>query len=78
METPLGWRFYLTIGISNVTVKWLTHSVHGVRDLVKLIIAQLVKQCPAFYGILRFITVFTLEPIMSQLNPVHVIIPSFF
>jgi hypothetical protein len=34
-------------------------------------VAQLLKNFPAFYGTRRFITVFTLVPILSQNNTVH-------
>jgi hypothetical protein len=32
------------------------------RVLEKLIVAQLVKKCPAFYEMQRFITIFTILP----------------
>lgn len=42
---------------------------------------QLVKKCSTFYGTWRFITIFTslqIDPIHSQMNPVNILIRSFF
>jgi len=49
--------------------------------LQKLTGFQLVKKFPEFYGTRKFITAFTsappLVPILSQINPVHVIVAYF-
>jgi hypothetical protein len=39
--------------------------------LVKKTAAQLIKKCPSFYETWRFITIFTLLIILSQMNPIH-------
>jgi len=47
---------------------------HLVLALSPWLFTQLVKKSPAFYGTLRFITVFISSPlasILSQMNPVH-------
>jgi hypothetical protein len=44
------------------------------KHLERLIVAQLVKKFPAFYGARRFIAVFTRPAngsILSNMNPVH-------
>ena len=48
--------------------------------LQKLLVPQIVKKFPTFYGTRRFITVFitalpSLVPVLSQINPVHGPIP---
>jgi hypothetical protein len=46
------------------------------RGLGKLIVSQLVKKVPAFYGTQNFIAIFTgapLDPILSQMNPFHIL-----
>jgi hypothetical protein len=47
--------------------------------LENLTVVQPVKKLPAIYGTRRFITVFTssLDSILSQLNPIHFLIPCF-
>lgn len=39
-----------------------------------MIVAHLVKKCPALYRIQRFSTVFTTVPILSHMNPVHTLL----
>jgi hypothetical protein len=47
--------------------------------LKKLLVAQLVKKFAAFYGIQKFITVLTrADPILSKMNPVHILTSRFF
>jgi len=45
--------------------------------LETLIVTELVKKLSAYYGTRRFITVFTLVRILSQMNPVHTLPLSF-
>jgi len=48
--------------------------------LERIIVIQVVKKFPAFYGTQRFIAVFTRAdhcPILSQMHPVHNLPPSF-
>jgi hypothetical protein len=51
------------------TADWLTPRNWVLLE--KLRVAQPLKNFPKFYGTRSFITVFTLVPILSQIDPVH-------
>jgi hypothetical protein len=70
--------------LSKPVTKWLFFLVYLQSEvfLQKLIVTQLVKKFPAFYGNRIFFTVFTkkppLVPVLSQMNPVQAYILSHF
>jgi hypothetical protein len=47
-------------------------SFHDAGSLENLAVLQLVKKFPFIYGAQRSITLFTLDPILSQMDPVHI------
>jgi hypothetical protein len=53
---------------------------HSPHLLEKLIVTQLVKKFPTFYGFHRFITMFTTAHhrslFLSQMNPIHAFLRS--
>jgi len=84
------WNTYITkyICCSSLaqltTLHWMTSSAfNGFQSLTreeKLTTAQIVRKCSGFYGILKFITVFTsllLISILNQINPVYICTPNF-
>jgi len=66
---------YINLLVRIAYIIWnraIHYKVHITNSVQKLIVTQVVKKLPAFYGIRRFISVHKstpLVPIQSQMNP---------